>query len=306
MNRDVVVYISSVANPDRHPRKTACLESFAQGVQNAGGHVHVERSNVYTPSRLAVILGWATVNTTGGPNIALRKQIIAEQQRNRGHTMCIDASCFKYLDNQGTYLRYSIGGPYYDQANYANQNSTADRWNKISAELKINLEPQQNNADGHVLICMQRDGGFAMKEIKPSAWLDQKISQLRIHTKRPIVIRPHPGAYKPRDFAKYRGQRNITVMDPLSTKLTDNLKNAHAAVFFNSSASVAAVCAGVPIFVDDQSCVSWAVANTDITKINSPQWFDRSQWMYNLAAAHWSDAEAQQGLIFQKFLPHLV
>jgi hypothetical protein len=306
MTYDVVVYISSVAHPEKHSRKIECLESFAQGVTHAGGRVHVERTNTYTPSRLAVILGWATPASKGGSNIALRKQIISEQQRNRGHTMCIDASCFKYLDNQGTYLRYSIGGPYYDQANYANQNSTADRWNKISAELKISLEPQQHTDNGHVLICMQRDGGFAMKEIKPLAWLDQKISQLRIYTKRPIVIRPHPGAYKPRDFAKYRGQRNITVVDPLATKLTDNLKNAHSAVFFNSSASVAAVCAGVPIFVDDQSCVSWAVANKHIANINSPQWFERSQWMHDLAAAHWSDADAQQGLIFQKFLPHLV
>ena len=88
-------------------------------------------------------------------------------------------------------------------------------------------------------------------------------------------------------------------------QLTDNLKGAHAAVFFNSSASVAAVCAGIPVFVDDVSCVAWNVANRDIAKIESPATFAREQWLYDLSAAHWSDADAQAGRIWQKFLPYL-
>jgi hypothetical protein len=107
------------------------------------------------------------------------------------------------------------------------------------------------------------------------------------------------------DFAKYHKQSGITVANPLISRLTDNLKQAQSAVFFNSSASVAAVCAGVPIFVDDSSCVSWRVANTNIAMINSPQRFDRTQWMYDLAAAHWTDQDAQTGRIYQKFLPHV-
>jgi hypothetical protein len=76
-------------------------------------------------------------------------------------------------------------------------------------------------------------------------------------------------------------------------------------VFFNSSASVAAVCAGIPVFVDDSSCVSWAVANHDISKIESPAEFERQQWINDLATAHWSDEDARQGRIYQKFLPYL-
>ena len=110
---DVVVYISSVANAKKHSRKTDCLESFAAGVKQYGDTVLVQTEYMYKPARLAVMLGWATTNT-GGPNIVLRKQIIQEQKRLGAQTMCIDASCFKYLDNQGSYLRYSSGGPFYD------------------------------------------------------------------------------------------------------------------------------------------------------------------------------------------------
>ena len=85
----------------------------------------------------------------------------------------------------------------------------------------------------------------------------------------------------------------------------DDVQNAHAAVMFNSSSSVAALCEGVPVFVDDHSAVSWSVANTDIAQIETPQLFDRNQWMWNLSSAHWSDAEGRAGDIYRKFLPFL-
>ena len=95
------------------------------------------------------------------------------------------------------------------------------------------------------------------------------------------------------------------MIDPGHSRLVDNLQNAHSAVFFNSSASVAAACAGIPVFVDDASCVAWSVANHDISQIESPLEFSRQQWIYDLAAAHWSDADARAGRIYQKFLPYL-
>ena len=306
---DVVVYISSVANFQKHIRKTQCLESFAAGVSKLGHSVVLETSHRYTPSRLAVMLGWATTNT-GGPNIALRKEIISQQQRHGFHTMCIDASCWKYLDNASSYLRYSLDGPFYDRAEYANHKSDSTKWQEISHALNISLDPPQTNPGGPILICMQRDGGFAMKALDPLVWLQQKISEIRRYTDRTIMVRPHPGAYKPTDFLQFRTKHyqtrlGVQVLEPSMAKLTDNLKLAHAAVFFNSSASVAAACAGIPIFVDDVSCVSWEVANKDIAKIESPEQYGRQQWINDLAAAHWSDDDAKEGRIYQKFLPYL-
>jgi hypothetical protein len=305
MTIDVVVYISSVANARKHTRKIQCLESFAVGARKTGASVVTEWDYKYTPSRLAVMLGWATTNT-GGRNITLRKQIIAEQQRLKFHTMCIDASCWKYLDDQGTYLRYSLGGPFYDRAEYANHNSDDTKWREISARLGIQLNHQVlDHTNGHILICMQRDGGFAMKTLDPIDWLSSKIKQIRSYTQRAIMIRPHPGAYKLEDFEQFRSMPGITVVEPTQSSLLDNLNNAHAAVFFNSSASVAAAIANVPIFVDDHSCVSWAVANRDLANIETPERFDRSQWINDLAAAHWSDQDGREGHIYRKFLPYL-
>jgi hypothetical protein len=304
-----VVYRSSVPHVKKHTRKSQCLESFATGVAVSGGLVRVERDYVYTPSRLAVILGWATTNT-GGRNIALRKEIIAEQRRCGLDTMCIDASCWKYTDEGSRYLRYSLNGPFYDRAEYANHGSDSSKWAEIQQALHIELKSPQSRPQGHVLICMQRDGGFSMKALDPMAWLNEKIRKIQQHTQRQIMIRPHPGDYRPEDFHKWNKRQlnndtSIVIADPANTRLVDNLNGAHAAVFFNSSASVAAVCAGIPVFADDSSCVAWQVANQDIAQIESPVVFAREQWLYDLAAAHWSDADAQAGLIWQKFQPYL-
>jgi hypothetical protein len=300
---DVVVYISSVANFQKHPRKVECLLAFAEGVQKFGHRVHIENKYEYVPSRLAVMLGWATTNT-GGHNITLRKRIIREQLKRSLHTMCIDASCWKYLDNNSQYLRYSIGGPFYDHAEYANKNSTDSQWQRIQQDLGVEMKPYQNNAAGHVLVCMQRDGGFSMKTLNPIQWAEDKIKQITQLTSRPIVLRPHPGESKVLDFSRFK-RYGVKVSDPLSTTLLQDLNGAHCAVYFNSSASVAALCAGIPVFVDDVSSVSWAVANKDITQIETPKVFDREQWIYDLAAAHWSDSDARQGLIYKKFLPFI-
>ena len=79
----------------------------------------------------------------------------------------------------------------------------------------------------------------------------------------------------------------------------------HSAAFFNSSASVAAVLQGIPVFVDDQSCVSWQVANHDVYDIENPKQFEREQWLYDLASAHWSDEDGRTGRNYQKFLPFI-
>lgn len=304
---DVVVYISSVANAHKFPRKTACLENFAQGARAVGAKVVVEHDYKYTPSRLAVILGWATTNT-GGRNVELRKRIIAEQQRQGYKTMCIDASCFKYLDDAGTYLRYSLGGPFYDRAEYANKNSTPDKWDEIRKQLLIDIKPVRKR-DGYILLGMQRDGGFAMKSLDPMDWANRKIAEIRKHTQREIVIRPHPGKFDMKDFAhlqtKVYSKLNVRVIHPEHSRLVDDLQGAHSAVFFNSSASVAAALEGVPVFVDDPSAVTWNVANHDVSKINAPAKFDRTQWINDLASAHWSDADGSSGKIYQHFVPYL-
>ena len=300
MTFDVVVYLSSLQKQSPG-RKVDTLTAFADGARSQGARVHVETQNTYTPSKLAVMLGWASPQQHT-PNIKLRAHIIQQQTRLGNHTMCIDANCFKFADNNSRYLRYSIGSPFYDTGNYANKNSDSSRWNQLSKDFGISVHDWRSTGN-YILLLMQRDGGFTMKGLHPLTWTEQKIKLIRQHTDMPIVLRPHPG--KMADPTSLI-QPGITVSDPTQRSLLKDLKHAAGAFVFNSSSGVAAILNGVPLWVDDPGSVCWQVANTDAGIIHNPAMPDRTSWLNNLSACHWTDEESRQGLIYKKFLPYLV
>jgi len=297
---DVVVYLSSLQK-QTPGRKVDTLIAFADGARSQGARVHVETQNKYTPSKLAVMLGWASPKQHT-PNIQLRAQIIQQQQQLGNHTMCIDANCFKFADSDSLYLRYSIGSPFYDTGNYANKNSDSDRWNQLSKDLAVGVHAWRSTGN-YILLLMQRDGGFTMKGLHPMAWAEQKIKLIQQLTDMPIVLRPHPGKVAdPTPLVR----PGVTVSNSIHRSLLKDLKHAAGAFVFNSSSGVAAILQGVPLWVDDSSSVCWQVANTNTSTIRNPTMLDRTQWLNDLSACHWTDAESRQGLIYKKFLPYLV
>jgi DNA-binding transcriptional LysR family regulator len=137
-----------------------------------------------------------------------------------------------------------------------------------------------------------------MKGTDMAAWTDSTVRRLRELTTRPIVIRPHPKHLL--DLSALTHLPGVT-QSTSGHSLQQDLAGAWAAVFCNSSSSVAAALAGVPIFADDDDCVAWAVANSDLALIETPNMPDRTQWLYDLSAAHWTDAESRSGLIYRHF-----
>lgn len=296
---DVAVYFSSANLND--PRKNSSLESFSEGAKKLGllvGDVYNQRQLV--KSRLAIILGWHSPYSKKSILNDTRKNIIDFQKNTGGKIMPIDAGCWKYCDSKNEYLRYSLDGVFYDQSNYANKNSTPDRYNIIKTKLNIDLLPWKKEGE-HILLLMQRDAGWSMKGLKPLNWVAQKVEEIRKHSNRKIVVRPHPVGTKSDELASLKTMRGVEVTDYTNTSIRDDLKNCYAAVVFNSSSGVAAIMEGVPLFVDDKSSVCYSVSNTDINLINTPIYPEREQWLYDLAACHWSDDDARNGLIYKKF-----
>jgi hypothetical protein len=214
--------------------------------------------------------------------------------------MPVDSSCFKFADSESYFLRYSLDGVFYNTDNYANYASTDTKWQQIKHTLRIDMKPWRVMGN-HVLVCLQRDSGWSMKGTDMVAWADTTVRRLRELTNRPIMIRPHP-AY-PIDLSKLLRCHQVTMST--NTTLQQDLNNAWAAVFYNSSSSVAAVLAGVPVFAEDSDCVAWNVANHNLANINEPVMPNRDQWLWDLASAHWNDGEARSGTIYKHFLPYL-
>jgi hypothetical protein len=296
---DVVVYLSSLQK-QVPSRKVEVLEAFAEGARHQGAQVTIQRKYELVPAKLAVMLGWASPQQAG-PNIKLRANLIAYQNRTNNHLLAIDASTFKFHDENGKYLRYSLNGVFYDTSNYANKGSDARKWVAISNDLGLTMSPWRNAGD-YILLLMQRDGGWSMKGLDPIMWVRQKVSAVRNFTDLPILVRPHPG--KKIDLSPLK-HLNVQISDSRSRTLSEDLSQAKGACVFNSSSGVAAILQGVPLMVDDSSSVCWDVANHDMRGLVNPNFTDRHQWIWDLAAAHWSDEESRQGLVFNKFLPYI-
>ena len=297
---DVVVYLSSLPRLADRNRKIDVLQAFAEGAQTQGASVLVQTKLQVVDCRLAVILGWVGTKIRG-PHIQLRRDVIDHQLRTGHHVMPVDASCFKFVDTDSYFLRYSLDGVFYNTNNYSNANSDSVKWQQIQSKLNLNLRPWRTQGD-HVLVCLQRDGGWSMKGIDMVDWTKQTVQRLRKITNRPILIRPHPkNKINLSELIRLPGVKESVN----GSTLQQDLSNAWAAVFCNSSSSVAAALAGIPIFADDDDCVAWAVANKDLAQIESPSMPDRTQWLNDLSAAHWTDAESRSGAIYQRFLPFI-
>jgi len=291
---DVVVYLSSLPRIADRNRKVEVLQAFAAGCTQLGLKTLLQSNQQLAPAKLGVILGWVG-QSIKGPHIQLRKDVIANQK-----VMSIDGSCFKFADPNSIFLRYSLDGVYYNTNEYANKNSSPDKWNQISNRLGLELKPWQRSGN-HILVCGQRDGGWSMKGVDMNHWALETVAQIRAQTDRPIVVRPHPK----NPINQHLFARIPNLKFSRSTTLQQDLNNAWASVFFNSSSCVASVLAGVPVFASDPDCVAWQVANQDLSQIEQPLTPVREQWLWDLSAAHWTDDESRSGLIYNKFRPFL-
>jgi hypothetical protein len=294
---DVVVYMSSLPKIADHDRKAQVLQAFESGARSQGARVLLQHERQVIPSKLAVILGWVG-KSIKGPHIKLRQDVISFQSQQGHRVMPIDGSCFKFADVNNQFLRYSLDGVYYNSNIYANQNSGPQHWQNISRTLRLRCAPWRNSGD-HILVCLQRDGGWSMKGTDMWTWTEKTVRKIRAVTNRPIMIRPHPK--HPIDMNALRDLPKVK-LNPKESTIQDDLSGAWAAVFFNSSASVAAVLQGIPIFVADNDCVSWSVANHDIANIEAPATPHREQWLWDLSAAHWTDQQSQSGELYRHFL----
>jgi hypothetical protein len=83
------------------------------------------------------------------------------------------------------------------------------------------------------------------------------------------------------------------------------LNNCHAVVTHNSTACIDSCIRGVPTFVTSDLALAWPVANRDLSKIESPEYPERDQWVYDLGYKQWTEQEIKDGTVFKRFKQRL-
>lgn len=302
-----IAYYGGIPPNNNNPEKPLILDNFCQGVVASGDTAIQHRAMTVVPCDVALIQGFVHEHGKTTPHLMLRRQAIETQKRLGKKSLIVDSNLFLYADpgNTKTYLRYSFDGVFPTTGFYFDKDIDPSRWEKISKNLNLTLKPWRTNGD-HILICLQRNGGWSMQGLSTIEWLNRTIEQIRQHSKkRHIVVRGHPGDKKTLQTLTVN-HKNVSISK--KERLVDDLANAWATVVYNSSPSVASVIEGIPTFLTDpkpENSQAYAMANLTLDKLENPDMPDRQPWIERLSMCHWTFDELRSGEAWQFFKQYI-
>lgn len=301
-----VAYYAGIPPNNNNLEKPLILDYFCQGVRASGDTAVAHKGMDAIPCDVALIQGFVHDSGKTLPHLMLRKSAIDLQKFNKKRSLIVDSNLFLYVNKNNPlhYLRYSFDGVFPTTGFYFDTDIDSSRWIKISRDLNLTLKPWRTNGN-HILICLQRNGGWSMGGLDVIQWMNNTISKIRQFSNRPIIVRSHPGDKKIKQVLSVNLQNVF-----LSTKesLVEDLKNAWATVVYNSSPSVASLIEGIPAFITDpipQHSQSFDVANIDLSKIESPIMPDRQRWVEKLSMCHWKFDELRSGQAWEFFKKYI-
>lgn len=297
-----VAYYAGIPPNNNNLEKPKILDYFCQGVNASGDTAIAHRGMSVIDCDVALIQGFVHEHGKQLPHLKLRKDAIDRQIKIGKKSLVVDSNLFLYVDktNPLHYLRYSFDGVFPTTGFYFDRDIDPNRWKKISQNLNISLKPYRT-VGNHILLCLQRNGGWSMQGLSSIEWMNKTIANIRQFSDRPIIVRAHPGDKKIKSVLSVK-HKNVMISN--NENLITDLKNAWATVVFNSSPSVASVIEGVPTFVTDtrpEQSQSFEVANIDISKIENPILKDRQQWIEKISMSHWNFDELRSGEAWQFF-----
>lgn len=177
-----------------------------------------------------------------------------------------------------------------------------------STQLGIKLKPWTMSGNS-VLICGQHSKSEQwINRVDPTSWLKYTIDDIKSHTDRPVIFRPHPRDYHWAQNFSYKG---VKVKLPKKVQgsyddfdFNDDLNNAWAVVNPSSNTGILSVINGVPAFVGNES-LAVDVANTQISNIENPLRPKREEWFERLCHTEWTVDEISQSIPLERiFTPY--
>jgi hypothetical protein len=187
---------------------------------------------------------------------------------------------------------------YPNSGTYFFDNLDTAKWNTFGSWHGVDLKPWRT-AGKHILVLCQRPKGFNMFTDQ-EVWLDKTVAKIRKHSRRPIMIRMHPGdGTRFKQIEKIQKKYGTSVIISEHENIRDALVNCWCTVGINSTPNVVAAIEGIPGYVEDPSR-SWAadVAFNDLALIETPPMPDRSEWIHKIANIHWSNDEVHSGALW--------
>ncbi len=210
------------------------------------------------------------------------------------------------------HFRVSLYTPMND-GNFLSDNSPSDRWDMLVKKFNVKYEPwRKSDPSDPIIFVMQPKDNWSMNELDPIDWFKGVYEKLRPITNRKFIVRPHPNNVSnilerekelPSDVEIQYTKKHFVGDEKKYYRFhfQDVITNCHAVVTHNSTASVDSCVRGIPTFVTSDLALCWPVANKDLSKIESPNYPDRTQWVNDLGYKLWSIKEIRDGTVYKRF-----
>jgi hypothetical protein len=251
-----------------------------------------------------------------------RRRDLVERAKKKGiYIITFDGGVLSSFGNTITdpnhHWRVALYSPM-NNGNFLSDNSPPDRWEKMKKIWNINYAPwQKSEPDDPILFVLQPQDNWSMNELDPIKWFNDVYKKIRPLTKRKFIVRPHPNHVAamenrinefPKDGVQVViGQKFFKGDEKKHYRFNyqEALNNCHAVVTHNSTACIDSCVRGVPTFVTSDLALAWPVANRDLSKIESPEYPERDQWVYDLGYKQWTEQEIKDGTVFKRFKQRL-
>jgi hypothetical protein len=288
--------IAIIEDTANHQQHREVLHSFAKG---CGGDVTT--SNNVDGYDCAVIFGSykkkrgrpqhqgkGKIIESGIPYIQLETQLIGRP---------IDTA----IHNE---FRVGVNGFLWDDANWGFEHIEDDRSKKVFERNGYDPDVPWKQDGEYILLCMQKVGDASLRDADVFEWTENTVNDIRKHTDRKIIIRPHP-LYRKSSLHNTLKEKVLNVSnthwqetDLLKdgfVSIQEQLQKAWCTVTYTSGSGIDAVINGIPNIACDTGSMVYDVSSKDIAEVENPYRGEKKEWTNRIAHCQWSIEEFESG-----------
>jgi hypothetical protein len=261
----------------------------------------IERADVYVQSNIdskdrGLDEQYEYIRNSGKPWLVTESAVFRHNLREYNHPKA--------------YHRWSWLSYFRHEGDYNNNNCPDDRWLRVQQEQQIQIKDWKKTGD-YILFVMQRPGDTSNRDFLKEYgsyenYLNETLDLIRFHSNRPIRLRMHPlRANVQKEILRKVDLTRAIISDNVFERadnrldggdgLYEDFRKAWAVVGWNSNTLTESVCEGVPTFSLHPSSMAWECSNKNLKRLDNPEYFDRSQWLNNLAYCQWTEEEIEKG-----------
>ena len=288
--------IAIIEDTANHQQHREVLHSFAKG---CGGDITT--SNNVDGYDCAVIFGSykkkrgrlqhqgkGKIIESGIPYIQLETQLIGRP---------IDTA----IHNE---FRVGVNGFLWDDANWGFEHIEDDRSKKVFERNGYDPDVPWKQDGEYILLCMQKVGDASLRDADVFEWTENTVNDIRKHTDRKIIIRPHP-LYRKSSLHNTLKEKVLNVPDTHwqetdllkdgFVSIQEQLQKAWCTVTYTSGSGIDAVINGIPNIACDTGSMVYDVSSKDIAEVENPYRGEKKEWTNRIAHCQWNVDEFESG-----------